>query len=897
MVIADAAAMDMASIWSDSLSDLNEEWIADPDVDLGDSAAMNQILEDVKTTRILPPTEQTAYMPPVWLQQPMQKDLLSTSGADGGNMAWQKLSDIFDEGAAGAAGGDENRIPTSVKRTHDDVQKMEKPRMAGIAQSRSVSRRVDSSRFKNLEEIQLNHVMNRQDSRSGQEMGFESESEVVGQNAAADEGMAEEETSRQKSMSLSGLISREDVEEDPTELLNEQHLARPMTPNSVPVDTSVLHRSPLKLFGPSGDAYDSFTRENLGHVAAQIQQSQPAPKINLISPRKEKKHHQATASGSSVNAERLLQEAKQEMFLLRKRGGRPRSAAPADLSEQDSDHPLTSVTRESDSLIRMYREMSLNESELQAPAASNGLGTALDETSTLPYDSVNNSASLSSGALDMFGSIENFERDDYAEKVDQPRDSPLVEEHEEKAGQNDTLERKPSFDTWRYTSEEISTFSRHKRQLCKVLNQSGISSWPVETNADLSDRGLETIDGLSEFLPRLKALKVARNRLTSLQDAPPDLCELYAHGNQMSEAMPFPHLPRLMSLNLAGNMFTSLHGFRMLYSLQRLSLDGNQLTSLSGLEELTGLNYLSVSGNKIESVQFSRHAPPHLRVLRLNDNGMLSCQGLEHLKNLEHLNLSNNQLLDLGHIDSHVLPKLHTLIVNDNELEHINFAAIPAIERLEADNNRISRLYDISQAMFLSLLSLCRQRIAGTPGLIGIEEHSPSLCELLLTGTCLSMEAVETPMVQESPLRMIALQGCGVVHVPCLAVQSLVMHINLRDNAISSLAPLAYMRNLRSIVARDNAISDMHELLTVVKSLPCLMHLDLRGNPLTMTFYPAYVPGNGWLDECNALHDQPTWAERHGDDYDHYRSVVLQACPHLRILDGISTRALCDASH
>lgn len=87
-------------------------------------------------------------------------------------------------------------------------------------------------------------------------------------------------------------------------------------------------------------------------------------------------------------------------------------------------------------------------------------------------------------------------------------------------------------------------------------------------------------------------------------------------------------------------------------------------------------------------------------------------------------------------------------------------------------------------------------------------------------------------------LQTLVLRWNRLSDVSALAALVNLQYLDIHDNQIRDLTPLAGLGDLRTLVLRFNRISD----ISALAGLTALEHLDLRGNPLSQEAYDVHLP-------------------------------------------------------
>lgn len=136
--------------------------------------------------------------------------------------------------------------------------------------------------------------------------------------------------------------------------------------------------------------------------------------------------------------------------------------------------------------------------------------------------------------------------------------------------------------------------------------------------------------------------------------------------------------------------------------------------------------------------------------------------------------------------------------------------------------------------------------------------------------------------------------------------------LNLSYNFLEDISALCGLTRLRHLSVVGSRLSKCRDLVATLQSMPELELIDLRLNPLTLSFYPPLPQSNSSRNEyciaqsdCSnhqrSVHSSNTnhkWEEidsrfkRNMPDLWYlrriaYRNVLLQSCPRLKMIDGL----------
>lgn len=434
--------------------------------------------------------------------------------------------------------------------------------------------------------------------------------------------------------------------------------------------------------------------------------------------------------------------------------------------------------------------------------------------------------------------------------------------------------------------------------------------WEQLRSIDLSNKGVESLARLKEFLPALDEAQLNDNQIDYLSGIPSSVRTLHVAGNRLSSLTSVNHLRNLHFLDISRNQLDSMSQLDCLHHLRELVVDNNQITDLNGIMGIDCLVKLSITGNAIEHVDLTHAKWDSLESLDLSRNKIKSIHGLERLKSLTTLKLDSNALVELQPSSS--MSNLRILRVSDNDLSTLDVSLFPRIRTLFADNNALPGLTrNGSGGHRIENLSLRSQRVQAfslTP------EDVQSAKRLYISGNRLDGDFLRTPVYSLVYLEAVS---CNLASWPAnLALNAPNLRVlNVNFNFITSLDGLRGLTRLRKLSAIGNRLGEEGNAARGLQGLSSLEEVDLRSNPATLNMYlPVIAPTSkpkpkkgdaneareGKEDESRggSMPNDANWAaldaqyRRQLPDkwYSRrlfYRGLVLAACPHLRSLDAV----------
>ncbi|KAJ5783108.1 hypothetical protein N7457_004882 [Penicillium paradoxum] len=380
--------------------------------------------------------------------------------------------------------------------------------------------------------------------------------------------------------------------------------------------------------------------------------------------------------------------------------------------------------------------------------------------------------------------------------------------------------------------------------------------WEHVRRLVLRQKGLITLHKLNEFCPRLEELDVSDNDIGQLSGIPPTLRTLKISRNCLSNLTPWGHMVNLQYLDVSGNDIETLDGFSSLIHLRELKANDNQIRDINGISDLNGLLSLKLSNNSITAVDFEGSELTRLRDLDLSHNCLTSVRNIDWLPSLVTLDISANQVRQF---DSPVsLISLRALKLSENHLDTLDARAFPSVSLLYLDQNHLSTITGLESCHNLEVLSLREQtpitendldfRLDIDLGLV------KDIRKLFLSSNQLSPRSV-CPSAPLLRLQLLDLAACSLKSLPndfALSFPNLKV-LNLNFNSVNEVEPLVGMNCLARLMIVGNRLSRMRRVCQILsrlgrtgKGTACsLRKLDLRGNPLTIGFYPPAVTGSG----------------------------------------------------
>lgn len=373
--------------------------------------------------------------------------------------------------------------------------------------------------------------------------------------------------------------------------------------------------------------------------------------------------------------------------------------------------------------------------------------------------------------------------------------------------------------------------------------------WEHVRRLILRDKGLITLNKLNEFCPRLEDLDVSDNHIGHLSGVPATLRTLRIQRNFLSNLTAWGHLTNLQYLDVSGNGLESLDGFNSLIHLREIKANDNNIQNIDGIMELNGLLSLKLSNNALKEVDFTGSELTRLSELDLSNNELTSVKGLSSLPSLSALNLGANHISDVDF--SETMSCLRSLKLSNNELYAMDTAMLPALNLLYLDHNSLSTVSGLENCPSLEILS-AREQSSEDFGIdLGLVRD---IRKVFLSSNRLSAQTM-LPSAPLLSLQLLDFASCKIDRLPKEFALNFpnVKVLNLNFNALTGVGELAGMNCLSRLGVAGNRITRMRKLCQVLSRVGrasqnsvCSLHkVDIRGNPLTVRFYPPPLTGSG----------------------------------------------------
>lgn len=436
--------------------------------------------------------------------------------------------------------------------------------------------------------------------------------------------------------------------------------------------------------------------------------------------------------------------------------------------------------------------------------------------------------------------------------------------------------------------------------------------WEELVEIDLSNKNIESLARLKEFLPKIEHLKIDSNRVEWLTGVPKTLRSLSAVKNMLTSLTSFNHLLKLERLDLSHNQLDSLHQLSCLTLLRDLSVEGNDVVSISGLEPLSALEKLNIRGNKLRDVDLIDVAWPKLEILDLSKNSIRTIRNLHSLsQSLCLLNIDDNKLVSLSEGDQTIsMPKLRVLRCSDNSLQQLDVGGMPALKTLYADGNKMrDGLGDVSGLSGMRRLENLSMRNQATGG--RSDRFLPSKDIRDIKRLYLSANPLPVDFLQEACYNMVYLElaACRLEELPVDLARFApnLRVLNLNYNFLSDVAPLAGLTRLRKLTVIGSRLKSVKAVIRILRGMPDIEMVDFRMNPFSLGWYLPLlvrdVPGALQPSEKGSKEKRgTTWEEldrKFRSDLPDgsyvgrlaYRGLVMNACSQVAEIDGVAVRS------
>ncbi|KAK2865151.1 hypothetical protein FQN49_003865 [Arthroderma sp. PD_2] len=381
--------------------------------------------------------------------------------------------------------------------------------------------------------------------------------------------------------------------------------------------------------------------------------------------------------------------------------------------------------------------------------------------------------------------------------------------------------------------------------------------WEHMRRLVLRGKGLLTLHQLDKYCPQLQELDIGENKLSQLKGIPATVRSLDSPYNCLSGLTSWSHLSNLQYLNISGNGLDNLDGLSGLFHLRSLDASNNKLNCIKGAFGLDGLLTLKVANNQLTSIDFKHADLIRLNKLDLSKNGICNVQNIDVLQGIESIDLRKNQLQEF--IVHRPLRRLETLKLSSNRVDHLDVSSFPLLRVLYVDCNHLSTIDKLDECRFLDTLSMreqtqpsrCSNNHYAQPMTVDLNIGKlASTRKLFLSSNFLSPTTLSPDMPLMS-LQLLDLASCTLENLPDQFGETFshLKTLNLNFNAIPDISSLRGIKRLNRLSLVGNRISRLRRFCKTLGGIGgshgSLTRVDLRGNPLTIGFYPTPVSGSG----------------------------------------------------
>ncbi|KAF8001963.1 hypothetical protein HF325_002928 [Metschnikowia pulcherrima] len=352
-----------------------------------------------------------------------------------------------------------------------------------------------------------------------------------------------------------------------------------------------------------------------------------------------------------------------------------------------------------------------------------------------------------------------------------------------------------------------ATFSQSNKELVSLITGSTDEVlWESITAIDLSNKNIDRVENLEQYLPAVKSIDLSKNRLL---------------------------------VNASFNAFQTFSCLDKNVNLSKVNLTGNQIESLDGFPALHALTSINLSRNNISGkVHLAKLELPNLKELNLSENFISSLDGIESLKNLRILNVNENRIVQLNCDGVH--HRLKKLLCKFNDMKELHLENFPYLRILRLDGNSLVSITGLKKLDYLQELSAKSQSSAGI--VETLTSAAVNIRSVDFSGnTSLSQMLPNLSVDPFYNVNQLNLSAVGLSLLPADFGEQFfnVRELNLSFNKLVDLKGLENMKQLKKLQVLSNNITRMEDILTgLQKSRKTLKVLDLRLNIINFEFYP-----------------------------------------------------------
>jgi protein NUD1 len=240
----------------------------------------------------------------------------------------------------------------------------------------------------------------------------------------------------------------------------------------------------------------------------------------------------------------------------------------------------------------------------------------------------------------------------------------------------------------------------------------------------------------------------------------------------------------------------------------------------------------------------------------MSNNKLIEVRNIEYLPALQSLDLSSNQI---NRVYPGPLRNLRSLKLSNNRLLAFDVDGFPSLRLLYLDKNCLSTIDGLDKCHHLETLSVREQAPLqvddGAASYFDIDLNAlKDIRKLFLSSNRLA-ERVLSPSRPLLTLQLLDAASCALPSLPSHFGTTFpnLRVLNLNFNALSSVEALAGMNGLSRLTLVGNRIGKLRKFCQVLNRLgrtgtsgpSSVKTVDLRGNPLTVGFYPPPISGSG----------------------------------------------------
>lgn len=405
----------------------------------------------------------------------------------------------------------------------------------------------------------------------------------------------------------------------------------------------------------------------------------------------------------------------------------------------------------------------------------------------------------------------------------------------------ESVQPKGNFDVTNLSQMGDMTFTQSNKRLISLITGSiDESAWELITSIDLSNKNLERVEALDNYLPSLRRMNVSNNHLEFIEGMPDSLIDLNISHNRVGNITSFKKFRDLLILNVSFNGLTSLSCFSYNLHLTSLVLNHNKVRNLGGLGVMYNLLQLDLSSNELSGqIDFGKFEFPSLQILNLSENRIQSVTGVENLPKLRVLNLNDNSLEKFTCVGRH--SHLKKLLLKFNKLKELDLDPFPFLRILRIDGNSFTSIGDFKKLKFLDELSAKCQNSSSV--VTQIVNQTFDISNLDLSGNyVISALLSDTSRIQVfANLNLLNLSAVALTSLPESfgTIFENVRELNLNFNKLTCLEGLKKLCRLKKVSTVSNNMTKLEMVLSSLgNSRATLKLLDLRLNVFNFEIYP-----------------------------------------------------------